>query len=484
MPKSQFKHPLNLALIAALIISGLLESRTTLRSEATSTQKPPEVSFEKGFTPVVKRILPAVVNIASSKIVRIAPQAGPFSDPFLNELFGERFRVPREQRQHSLGSGVIVSNAGYVMTNNHVIEGATEIKISLLDKREFDAHIVGTDPKTDIALLKIDAKDVPFVSFGDSDTVEVGEFVLAVGNPFGVGQTVTMGIVSATGRGGFGIEAYEDFIQTDAPINPGNSGGAMVNVHGELIGINTAIVSGDGGGQGVSFAVPINLAEQVMFQILKHGRVIRGWLGAMAQPLTPPMMQAFGLTGQLRGALITDVIVYSPAARSGLLKGDIILEFNGEPVEDGRALSLKVSMTPPGTPVRLKVFRDRRELELTAVLDELQEKTTNAAKPGAETPGPRFGLTVDPLTSGILRGLGLPADTTGVIISNIEPGSIAEEAGLRIGDIIQEVNRTRVTNMSEFRRAMQAVDNMVMFLINRMGEHAFVALEGSREPAR
>ncbi len=474
MPKSQLKRPLRLAMIVVLMVAGLAESRA---------QKAPDVSFDQGFTSIVKRVQPAVVNIASSRTVRTAPEDNPFSsDPFFNRFFGEQFQAPRERRQHSLGSGVIVSAAGYVMTNNHVVEGASEIKISLFDKREFNARIVGTDPKTDIALLKIDADNLPVVPFGNSSTVEVGEFVLAVGNPFGVGQTVTLGIVGATGRGGLGIEDYEDFIQTDAAINPGNSGGAMVNVHGELIGINTAIVSGGAGG--VGFAVPVNLAQQVMSQILKHGRVIRGYIGVSAQTLTPPMMPAFGLTGQPRGALVTDVVPNSPASRSGLLKGDIILEINGERLEDSRSLSLKVSMTPPGTSVRFKVFRDRHEMELTATLAELPEKSAAAEPNQRETTGPRFGLTVDPLTPAALRELGLPPNTEGVVISDIERNSVAEEAGLRPGDIIQEVNRNRVANMNDYRKAMQAVDTMVMFLINRKGDHTFVALEGRAEPAR
>jgi serine protease Do len=485
MPKSQFTRRLKPAMIAFFLIAGLGEYGATARwpEAAVSVQESPDVSFEQGFAPVVKRIRPAVVNIASSRMVRTATEESPlFLDPFLNEFFGEQFQIPRERREHSLGSGVIVSNAGYVMTNSHVVERATEIRISLLDKREFDARIVGTDPKTDIALLKIEANNLTPIPLGDSAEVEVGEFVLAVGNPFSVGQSVTLGIVSATGRGGLGIETYEDFIQTDAAINPGNSGGAMVNVHGQLIGINTAIVSG--GAQGVGFAVPINLAQQVMYQILKHGRVVRGWLGAQAQTPTPPVMQAFGLTGQPRGALVTDVIAGSPAARNGLLKGDIILEINGQPLEDSRSLSLKISMTPPGTLVRMKVFRDGRELELTATLTELQEKAVAAEPPRPDTTGPRFGLTVEPLTSRILRELGLPPDTQGVIISDVEPGSAAEEAGLRFGDIIQEVNRRRITSVKEFRNAMQDADTMVMLLVNRQGDHAFVALEGPREPAR
>jgi serine protease Do len=452
----------------------------TFGTTLTWAQKTPHVSFETGFAPIVKEVLPAVVNIASSRTVRAPEVDSPFSDPFFEEFFGRQLPVPRERRERSLGSGVIVDGAGYVMTNNHVIEGASEIKISLLDKREFNARIIGTDPKTDIALLKIDADSLPFLRFGDSSSVEIGEFVLAMGNPFGVGQTVTLGIVSATGRGGFGIETYEDFIQTDAPINPGNSGGAMINVRGELVGINTAMVSG----QGVGFAVPIDLARQVMDQILKHGKVIRGFLGTAAQTMSPQMMKAFGLTGQPRGALVTDVMPESPASASGLMKGDIILELNGEAVEDSRSLSLKVSMTPPGSIVRLKVFREGRFVELKAKLEELQEKAAVSGRTGLDTHGPRFGLTVSPLTASILRSLGLPPDTKGVVVSDVRPGSIAEDAGLRTGDVIQEVNRQRVTSLAEYEKAMEHVSTMVMFLVNRNGDHAYVALEGPAEPAR
>src|SRR5262249_48275966 len=253
------------------------------------------------------------------------------------------------QREHSLGSGVIVSSDGHILTNNHVVNGATEIKVSLPDKREMDAKVVGTDPKTDIAVLKIDAKDLPTLPLGDSTKMRVGDFVIAVGNAFGVGEAVTMGIISATGRGGLGIEDYEDFIQTDAAVNPGNSGGALVNVNGELIGINTAILSGGGGNVGVGFAVPVNMARTVMNQIIKTGRVTRGWLGVAIQPMTPSIAKAIGVSGESQGALVADVAADSPAARAGLVKGDIITELNGQAVTDSRALSLKVSEMAPGT---------------------------------------------------------------------------------------------------------------------------------------
>src|SRR5262249_23990354 len=253
------------------------------------------------------------------------------------------------QREHSLGSGVIVSSDGHILTNNHVVDGATEIKVSLPDKREMNAKVVGTDPKTDVAVLKIDARELPTLPLGDSTKMRVGDCAIAVGNPFGVGETVTVGIISATGRGGLGIEDYEDFIQTDAAVNPGNSGGPLVNVNGELIGINTAILSGGGGNEGVGFAVPINMARTVMNQILKTGKVTRGWLGVAVQPVTPSIAKAFGVSGEARGALIADISPDSPAAHAGLAKGDIIVEMNGQPVTDSRALSLKVSEMAPGT---------------------------------------------------------------------------------------------------------------------------------------
>jgi serine protease Do len=278
--------------------------------------------------------------------------------------------LPRERREQGLGSGVIVSTEGYILTNNHVVEGASEIKVHLHDRREFKALVVGTDPQTDIALLKIDATNLPALTLGDSSKLRVGEFVLAIGNPFGVGQTLTMGVVGATGRGGLNIEEYEDFIQTDASINPGNSGGALVNVAGELIGINTAIISRGGGNQGVGFAVPINMARYVMEEILKRGKVVRGWMGMTIQEVTPDIARAFNLA-EARGAMVADVMPDSPAARAGIMTGDIIVEINGERVADSRALRLKVAQMSPGTSVTLKLLRPDGEREVKLMLGEL-----------------------------------------------------------------------------------------------------------------
>src|SRR5579885_3210992 len=337
-----------------------------------------------GFAPVVKKVLPTVVNISSSKVVKTPTGFdGQFPDDplfrqFFGNQFGRGFSVPREQREHGLGSGVIVSPNGHIPTNNHLVDGKTTILVTLSHKREFKGRVIGTDPKTDIAVLKIDASDLPSIVVGDSSKVQIGDYALAVGDPFGVGQTVTMGIVSATGRANLGIEAYEDFIQTDAPINPGNSGGALVNDRGELIGINTAILSRSGGNQGVGFAVPINLARAVTDQILKTGHVTRGYLGIMLQPVTPAIAQAFGLK-ETQGALVGDVEPNSPAQKSGVEKGDIILAVNGKAVTDVNQLRLNISMMAPGSAVDLKVFRNGADREIRAELGEMPSKQERAS---------------------------------------------------------------------------------------------------------
>jgi serine protease Do len=445
---------------------------------AQSTQPPPRVSFESGFAPVVKRVLPAVVNVSSSKMVRTSQNMSPFfSDPFFRQFFGNQFSVPREQREHSLGSGVIVSPDGYILTNNHVVNGATDVKVLLGDKREFKAKIVGTDSKTDIAVLKIDAQNLPVLAFGDSSKMEPGDFVLAIGNPFGLNQTVTMGIVSATGRGGLGIEDYEDFIQTDAAINPGNSGGALVNERGDLIGINTAILSGGGGNQGVGFAIPVNMARQVMDQILKNGKVIRAWLGVVIQPVTPDMAKAFGLA-EAKGALIGDVTANSPAAKAGLEKGDIILDLNGQPIEDSRSLQLKVATLAPNTAAKLTVFRNGTKREVTVMLGVMPSGTGEGGGQSGQGGGALDGVSVDNLSPGILQQLGLPATTQGVVVSDVSQGSAAADAGLQRGDVIQQVNRKPVTNVSEFQSAVrQAGNRPVLLLVNRQGTTSYVLVQ-------
>jgi Do/DeqQ family serine protease len=441
------------------------------------------VSFAEGFSPVVKRTLVAVVNIASSKVVRV-PQTTPFlSDPLFKQFFGDEFlrqwNVPREQRERSLGSGVIVRPDGYILTNNHVVEGATDIRAFLGDNRPVKARILGQDPKTDIAVLKIDAANLPVLAFANSSEVRVGDFALAIGNPFGVGQTVTMGIISATGRGGLGIEDYEDFIQTDAAINPGNSGGALINVRGELIGINAAIVSGSGGSQGVGFAIPANMARSVMDQILKRGRVIRGWLGLGVQPVTTATAKAFGLPGEPRGALIADVSPGSPADRGGLLAGDIILEMDGTLVKDSRDLSLAIAAKSPGTAVQLKAFRGGREREFTVTLGEQPEKPSERSErqEGRGT-GAGLGLSVQTLTPEIARQLGLESKMRGIVVTNVDPAGPGEGAGITRGDIILEANRRAMNTAEEFQTVVrEAGKKPILLLIQRSAGRMFVVVE-------
>ena len=334
------------------------------------------VSMPATFAPVVKAVLPAVVNISSTKVIRTSefPQDNPFGDLFPG------FRMPdRPMRQQGEGSGVIVGADGYIVTNNHVVDGATELTVSMADKREMKARVIGTDAKTDIALIKVDARDLPHVVLGDSSKVEVGDIALAMGNPFGLGQTVTMGIISATGRGGLGIEDYEDFIQTDASINPGNSGGALVNTRGELIGINTAILSRSGGNQGVGFAVPVDLVRHIMTQLKENGAVTRARLGVYFQELTPKLASALGVQAA-KGAVVTEIVPDGPASKSGLRKDDVITALNGQAI-DGRSLRNAVGSMTPGSTINLKVLRGSSERNFSITLDRMPDDTQRADSP-------------------------------------------------------------------------------------------------------
>jgi len=346
---------------------------------ASAVAAPPvreAATMPASFSPVVKAVLPAVVNISSTKVIRTSgfPQDNPFGDLFPG------FRMPdRPMRQQGEGSGVIVSPDGYIVTNNHVVDGATELTVSMADKREMKARVIGTDAKTDIALIKVDARDLPHVVLGDSSKVEVGDIALAMGNPFGLGQTVTMGIISATGRGGLGIEDYEDFIQTDASINPGNSGGALVNTRGELIGINTAILSKSGGNQGVGFAVPVDLVRHVMTQLRENGAVTRARLGVYFQELTPKLASALGVPAS-KGAVVTEIVPDGPASKSGLRKDDVITALNGQAI-DGRSLRNAVGSMTPGSTINLKVVRGSSERNFSITLDRMPDDTQRADSP-------------------------------------------------------------------------------------------------------
>jgi len=474
----------------AMLVAGLLLGASTF-AIARATQKaatnPPatlkladsnEGASKSGYASVVKAVLPSVVNISSSKVVKADREMSRQMAPFFQQFFGNGdvpFDVPKDRREHALGSGVIVSPEGYILTNNHVVEGATEVKVTLLDKHEYTAKVIGADPKTDVALLKIDAANLKPITIGDSSKVEVGDTALAIGNPFGVGQTVTRGIISATGRGNLGIEDYEDFIQTDAPINPGNSGGALINDRGELVGINTAILTHSQGSEGIGFAVPANLAREVMDQILKNGKVVRAYVGILPQDMTPEMAKAFGQK-EPRGVVVGDVTPNSPAQQAGLQRGDILLEVNGKAIANSNALRNSISMMQPGTNIKLTVLHDGNERELSVKLAEMPAETAlNKPDSSDDSTKALEGVEVANLTPHLADKLGLPASTTGVIVTDVDPSSKMADSGLRQGDLIQEVNRQPVKNVSEFQSALKKGGSDPLLLVNRQGRTLFIA---------
>ncbi|HKV78705.1 MAG TPA: DegQ family serine endoprotease [Candidatus Sulfotelmatobacter sp.] len=435
-------------------------------------------SAESGFASVFKPALPAVVSIASSRIVKV-PQMPFFNNPFFQQFFGGQLpRGPQEQREGGLGSGVIISPDGYILTNNHVIDKATDIKVMLADKRQFPGKVIGADPKTDIAVVKIAATDLPTITLGDSSKLQVGDYAFAIGNPFGVGETGTMGIISATGRNSLDIEDYEDFIQTDAAINPGNSGGALLNIRGELIGINTAILSGgSGGNQGIGFAIPINMAKHVMDEILKHGKVERGYIGVGIQEVTPDLAKAFNVPTE-KGALVGNVEHNSPGAKAGLQRGDVITELDGQAISGPNDLRLKVGSMTPGTTVHLKVLRNGQSRDMSLTLGEAPagKGASNSPAEAAEN-SPMRGVQVDDLTASTRQQLGLGSDVNGVVVTDVPDASAAAEAGLQRGDVIEQLNRGSVNSVADYQRLIrQAGKEPLVLLINRGGNTTFMVV--------
>ena len=404
------------------------------------------------YAPIVSKVAPAVVKIVTTtKLNAPSMQDSPaFNDPFWQRFFGDQFgrMMPPgggSQIQHGLGSGVIVTKDGFILTNNHVVDGAKEVKVSLTDGRDFTAKVMGRDPKSDLAVVKIDASDLPVVTMADSQKVQIGDVVLAIGNPFGVGQTVTEGIVSATGRGGMGIEDYEDFIQTDAAINPGNSGGALVDIQGRLIGINTAILSRSGGSQGVGFAIPSELARSVMENLIANGHVTRGYLGVNIQNLTPDLAHEFNIK-DAKGALVSGVVPDSPAAKAGLKDGDVVTQFNGNKVTDSRRLQLEVAATKPGSTVPVEILRNGDQKTIDVTVKQLPG-TEELAQGGSDTSsdnGTLNGVGVGDLDSTTRSQLHVPENLKGAVVTQVDPGSAAAEAGLKPGDVILEINRKPV----------------------------------------
>ena len=423
-----------------------------------------------GFADVAERVAPAVVNVSSERVVVTRDRIySPFgNDPFF-DFFGPRYySIPRQRRETSLGSGVIVSEDGVVLTNNHVIEGADQIQVILSDGRRFDARLLGTDPATDVAVLRVEAGGLPTVPVGNSDRARIGQVVLAFGNPFGIGQTVTMGIISATGRSEIGLVDYENFIQTDAAINPGNSGGALVDTYGRLIGINTAIFSRSGGYQGIGFAVPITIAQGVMNSILTTGKIQRGSLGVSFQDIDEAMAEAFGLSDR-KGALVNEVSGDSPAELVGLRHGDIIVEFDGRVINDALDLRRLIALTPVGDKVDLTYMRGGERRTATAAVAEQETEFTyqssgdNSKKPALE------GIVVEELDRRTIERLQLRTQTTGVIVKDLLPGSSATQSGLRIGDVILEMNREPVGSVEVFKRLLQKHSNTAIVLLLSRG---------------
>lgn len=408
------------------------------------------------FAPVVKKVAPAVVKIEVTTTVQPpAEQQFPgFNDPFWQQFFGRQFRMPRQEgplHEHGIGSGVIITKDGYILSNNHVVDGASEVKVTLTDGREFTAKVVGRDPKTDIAVVKINAKDLPTVPLADSDKVEVGDVVLAIGNPFGVGQTVTKGIVSATERGGMGIEDYEDFIQTDAAINPGNSGGALVDIDGRLIGINTAILSRSGGSQGVGFAVPSDIARDVMQSLIAYGHVTRGYLGVDIQSVTPELAGEFDLK-EAHGALVSDVMPDSPAAKAGIKDGDVVLDFNGKKVTDSRHLQLAVADTRPGTTVPVQILRNGTKETLNITVKQLpgtEQLAENDNASNSNDTGTLNGVGVADVDQDARSQYNIPKNVNGAVITEVDPSSASADAGLKPGDVIEEINHHSVKDAND-----------------------------------
>ena len=433
------------------------------------------------FKTVVRKVTPSVVNIYTTKNNRVDRGMTPLlDDPMLRQFFGTPFEnLPRGRREQALGSGVIVSQDGYILTNNHVVDGADEIKVALHDgETTFDAKLVGSDPQTDIAVIKVAAQELPAITLTDSDKVEVGDVVLAVGNPVGVGQTVTMGIVSGKGRAGIGMVDYEDFIQTDASINPGNSGGPLVDVAGRLIGINQSIISGSGGNLGVGFSVPANLARYVMEHLITDGKVIRGYLGIMIQPLSPELVKAFMLPDKT-GALVGEVTKNSPAAVAGMREGDVVVEFNGTKVNDSSHLRLIVSQTSPGTTVAVRIVRDGKKQELKVMLSELPSQgLPKAGLLGGGNSGDVLdGVAIDDLDPGIRRLFNIPNTLEGALVTEVATDSLAARAGLSPGDVILEINRQRVSTADEavqFSRELE--DGHVLLRVWSNGASRYLAI--------
>jgi serine protease Do len=483
-----FKAGLQLLLLIYLMFLGSCQLGTRSSSDQTSTGAVEYVRSANigSYADVVSRVAPSVVTIRSERRVR-APQQHPFfEDPFFWEFFGRRFGgempQPQERVQRGLGSGVIFKPDGYILTNHHVVDGAEGIKVEMSDQRVFNARVVGSDPPSDLAVLQIDPSGLPVLTLGDSDRTRVGDIVLAVGNPLGIGQTVTAGIISAKGRAtGLSDGSFESFLQTDAPINRGNSGGALVNTAGELVGINSQILSPTGVNIGIGFAIPVNMARNVTDQLVSTGKVRRGKLGVTIQPITSELAASLGLS-EVRGAIVSGVESGGPADRAGIKQGDVITAINGKSVEDSNSLRNQVASTQPGTEVTLTVRRDGSEQEMRVKLEELSVKESQAGRGRSEGgSGGLYGMSVSSLNPETARRLGLPENTRGMVVTSVQPISPAADAGLQPGDVIIQVNRQPVNNGEELKSALaQTKERPALLLINRRGAALYLTMRPER----
>jgi len=442
------------------------------------------------YASVVDQVTPSVVTVRVAKKAQVAPTALPFSDPRFRDFFGRdfdsqerggRMRVPR---QEGLGSGVVINADGYILTNHHVVDGADKVEVELADRRVLTATVVGDDAPSDLAVLKVQATGLHALPLADSDKARVGDVVLAIGNPLGVGQTVTSGIISAKGRTtGNGDGSFQDFLQTDAPINHGNSGGALVNLQGELLGVPSQIMSPSGGNIGLGFAIPSNMAKNVMGQLISSGHVRRAKLGVTVQPITADLASSLGLS-DVRGALVNQVEPGSPAERAGLRQGDVITEVQGRRVTDGNELRNAISNTAPGTSVALKVVRDGRTSDLSARLEELKASNTDSEERDAHgssaSPG-RYGMQVAPLTPELARENEIPRSVKGVLVTDVDPDGVAADSDIRPNDVIEKVNGHATTTVAELKTAIEQTGGKpVLVLLHREGRSLFLTLKPAR----
>jgi serine protease Do len=481
-----------LVLVTAHYVARAKESAPTIHVENTPVNR--DARLGTSFAPIVKKAAPSVVNIYSTRFITERPMQ---MNPFFRQFFGQQFQGDdreRTRKEESLGSGVIISPDGFILTANHVVSDADEIKVAIGDdKKEYPARIIGKDAATDVAVLKIDADNLPAVTLGDSEQLEVGDIVLAIGNPFGVGQTVTVGIVSALGRSGLHLNAYEDFIQTDAAINPGNSGGALIDAEGRLIGINTAMLSDSGGYQGIGYAVPINMARHVMERLISGGKITRGYLGIVPEDIDAGLALGFSLPNQ-NGALIGDVEPDSPAAKAGIKSGDVVLSVNGKAISGEEDLRVTISELEPGTMATLKIIRNGTDKTIVATLGKLPEMAdNNPSRPirsnsVTNKTDALDGVTVQDLDPQFRAQIGSPATLHGAIVTEVARNSNAADADLQRGDVIIEINHQPVTNADDAVRLCKAAtgEAILVKIWRNMGDNVgrtrFLSVDNTKRP--